>query len=82
LRTRLQSDSTPYPTFDNFAWRAFLALNWPARAADGRGETDRTKTLGDSGPRVWETFKSSYELFSIGPDERPAVPPAFASYEG
>ena len=20
----------PYPTFDNFAWRAFIALNWPA----------------------------------------------------
>ena len=20
----------PYPDFDNFAWRAFIALNWPS----------------------------------------------------
>ena len=73
----------PYPTFDNFAWRAFLALNWPARpGADGRGEPDRGKTLGDPGPRVWETFKSSYELFQVGPDGRPIAPSAYASFEG
>ena len=62
----------PYPTFDNFAWCAFLALNWPALAgADRRGEPDRGRTVGDPGPRVWETFKSSYELFQIGPEGRP-----------
>ena len=73
----------PYPTFDNFAWRAFLALNWPALAgADGRGEPDRGRTLGDPGPRVWETFKSSYELFQIGPEGRPIAPSAFESFEG
>jgi hypothetical protein len=73
----------PYPTFDNFAWRAFLALNWPARPrVDGRGEPDRGKTLSDSGPRVWETFKSSYELFQIGPEGRPIAPSAFESFEG
>jgi len=22
----------PFPAFDNFAWRAFIALNWPARS--------------------------------------------------
>ena len=25
----------PYPTFDNFAWRAFIALNWPSLVDDG-----------------------------------------------
>ena len=73
----------PYPTFDNFAWRAFLALNWPARPGpDGRGEPDRAKTLGDAGPRVWETFKSRYELFQVGPDGRPIAPSAYASFAG
>jgi len=73
----------PYPTFDNFAWRAFLALNWPARSgAEGRGEPDRDKTLGDPGPRVWETFKARYELFSVDADGRPAAPSPYASFEG
>jgi len=73
----------PYPTFDNFAWRAFLALNWPARAGAGsRGEPDRGKAPGDPGPRVWETFKSSNELFQLGPDGRPLAPSPFDSYEG
>ena len=52
----------PFPAFDNFAWRAFIALNWPARA-DRRGEPDRAKALDDPGPRVWETFKSRWEAF-------------------
>ena len=73
----------PYPTFDTFAWRAFLALNWPARLGAGlRGEPDRSKTLADPGPRVWETFKSEYELFPIGADGRPAAPTAASSFDG
>ena len=62
----------PYPDFDNFAWRAFIALNWPSLTDPAhRGVPDRAKTLGDSGPRVWETFKARYELFQVGPDGRP-----------
>ena len=58
----------PYPDFDNFAWRAFIALNWPSLTDPAhRGEPDRAKTLGDPGPRVWETFKARYELFQVGP---------------
>jgi hypothetical protein len=65
----------PYPDFDNFAWRAFIALNWPSLTdAAHRGEPDRAKTLGDSGPRVWETFKARYELFQVGPHSRPIAP--------
>jgi len=73
----------PFPAFDNFAWRAFVALNWPSRLeADHRGEPDREKTLADQGPRVWETFKSRYELFEVGADGRTAAPSAWTSYEG
>ena len=72
----------PYPDFDAFAWRAFIALNWPSLTDPAhRGEPDRLKTLGDKGPRVWETFKARYELFQVGPDGRPVAPKPWASYQ-
>ena len=72
----------PYPDFDNFAWRAFIALNWPSLTdPTNRGSPDRAKTLGDPGPRVWETFKARYELFQVGPDGRPGAPRPWATYE-
>ncbi len=72
----------PYPDFDNFAWRAFIALNWPSLTDPAhRGEPDRAKALGDQGPRVWETFKARYELFQVGPDGRPIAPKPWATYE-
>ena len=62
----------PYPDFDNFAWRAFIALNWPSLTDPAhRGEPDRAKTLGDQGPRVWETFKARYELFQVSSRRAP-----------
>jgi hypothetical protein len=70
---------SPFPRFDNFSWRAFIALNWPA--LDGpanRGMPDRNKKPGDSGPRVWETYKARYEVFAPGAPE----PAAWASYDG
>ena len=73
----------PFPSFDNFAWRAFIALNWPSLAgAAHRGDPDRLKTVGDPGPRVWETFKSRYELFQVGRDGKPVAPSPWASYNG
>ncbi len=72
----------PYPDFDNFAWRAFVALNWPSLTDPAhRGIPDRAKTLGDPGPRVWETFKARYELFQVGPDGLPASPHPWATYD-
>jgi hypothetical protein len=72
----------PYPDFDNFGWRAFIALNWPSLTDPAhRGEPDRAKTPGDQGPRVWETFKARYELFQVGADGRPAAPKPWATYE-
>lgn len=69
----------PFPQFDNFSWRAFVALNWPA--LDGvanRGQPDKSKTLGDPGPRVWESYKARYEVFAPGAP-KPAV---WNSYDG
>jgi hypothetical protein len=72
----------PFPAFDNFAWRAFVALNWPSLTDPAnRGVPDRAKTFGDPGPRVWETFKARYELFQVGPDGRPMAPKPWATYE-
>ena len=78
----LKADIDPFPTVDNFAWRAFIALNWPSLTDPAhRGLPDRTKTLADPGPRVWETLKARYELFQVGPDGRPLPPQPWASYD-
>jgi hypothetical protein len=67
----------------NFAWRAFIALNWPSKLEEAqRGVPDRVKSLGDPGKRVWETFKSDYELFEVGDDGRRVAPAPWASYDG
>ncbi|MFY9972147.1 MAG: hypothetical protein WAK41_22340 [Roseiarcus sp.] len=67
----------------NFAWRAFVALNWPSQSeANERGVPDRAKSLGDPGKRVWETFKSDHELFEVGDDGRRVAPSPWASYDG
>jgi len=48
--------------FDDYSWRLFVAMVWPA-APDKRGVADTAKTLGDAGPRVFETYKSLWEVF-------------------
>ncbi|HEY2014853.1 MAG TPA: hypothetical protein VGH38_15200, partial [Bryobacteraceae bacterium] len=48
--------------FDDYSWRDFVALVWPA-ARPKRGVADTAKTVGDNGPRVFETFKSLGEVF-------------------
>ena len=54
----------PIDYFDDYSWRAFIALVWPA--ADGqRGVADTTKTVNGPGPRVFETYKSLWEIFHI-----------------
>jgi hypothetical protein len=66
--------------FNDYSWRSFIALNWPAvSGAADRGKPDRSRSFGDaSGPRVWTTSKSRYELFQPGG----APPPPWASYAG
>ena len=52
--------------FDDYSWRAFIAINWPARPGI-RGVPDETKRIGDfSDPGtkvVWGTWKADDELF-------------------
>lgn len=71
--------------FDCFAWRSFVALNWPAASAN-RGEPDPEAPFARrEGARVWETYKEVYELFqaqnpSWDPADQPwnAPPPPVA----
>ena len=69
----------PFPFFDNYSWRSFIALNWPAKSgAANRGQPDRAKAFGSDGPRVWATWKSRFEVFQPGG----ATPSPWSSYEG
>jgi hypothetical protein len=58
--------------FYALAWRTFKFLVWPA-ASGHRGTSDTTKDITSmQGPRVFETFKASWEIFR--PDaERPVA---------
>src|SRR5437016_1063330 len=67
----------PVIYFDDFAWRAFLAIVWPA-APGHRGAADAAKTAGAGGPRVFETLKSMWEVF---PEDGSAPAPDFQVYD-
>jgi hypothetical protein len=57
----------PIQFFDDFSWKSFVALVWPA-LTDQRGKPDPAKKVGDtSGPLVFETFKADWELFQADP---------------
>jgi hypothetical protein len=71
------------PYFDDFSWREFIALTWPARVTSRapypRGSPDSDKPHGDvSVPTVWETWKADFELFLPG-GAAPAEWRSFAS---
>lgn len=56
------------PFLNDFSWRDFIALNWPAD--DRRGVPDAMKKFGDPAERVvWESWKSLDELFPEHPDK-------------
>ncbi len=42
---------------DMYAWRLFVALNWPGDPV--KREADRNKTLGAPGPATWETWRNA-----------------------
>src|SRR5690606_18948625 len=48
--------------FDDYSWRAFVALVWPA-APPRRGVASESRPLATPGPRVFETFKALHEVF-------------------
>jgi len=60
------SDKTSYnpeTAFGAFAWKAFVALNWPADA-DGSPLTDQTIGEAPDAPRVWEFYQAPEEVFN------------------
>jgi len=48
--------------FDDYSWRSFIALVWPA-ASERRGVADKNAKLSAAGTRVFETWKSLWEVF-------------------
>jgi hypothetical protein len=46
---------------DEYAWRLFVALNWPA--GPGTCRSDSTKRLGDPGITTWESWRSREETY-------------------
>jgi len=52
----------PIAFFDDYSWKAFIALVWPALAGQ-RGTPDPNAKVGGSGPLVFETYKSLDEVF-------------------
>ncbi len=66
----------PIQFFDDFSWRSFVALVWPALTGQ-RGTPDTTKTVGGPGPRVFETYKMLHELFH----QDGSAPTAWNSYD-
>jgi hypothetical protein len=68
----------PIQFFDDFSWRAFIAMVWPAQTGQ-RGVPDTTKKVGDtSGPLVFETLKADWEVFQPGG----AAPSAWNDFTG
>ena len=52
----------PIAFFDDYSWRAFIAVVWPASNGH-RGQPDTGQTVDGNGPRVFETYKSLAEVF-------------------
>ena len=61
---RFPPSGLPILLFDDFSWRSFIALAWPAKGGQ-RGVPDSGLTLGSAAdrPTVFETLKSEWELF-------------------
>jgi hypothetical protein len=66
----------PMDYFDDFSWKEFVAMVWPAEHGK-RGLADASRKVGDPGPRVFETFKSLQELFH----DDGSAPTAFNEYD-
>ena len=68
----------PIDFFDDFSWRSFVALMWPAKP-DVRGVADTMKQVSDiTGPRVFEMWKSAYEAVPA----KGADPTDWTSFDG
>lgn len=74
-------DLNEIAVFDDYSWRAFISLNWPAKPGI-RGVPDQTKKIGDfpdaGAGVVWGTWKADYELCQRGGLE----PTEWSSFDG
>ena len=66
---------------DEYAWRLFVAVNWPADW--GRRRADARASLGADRPTVWETWANTADIFlddgaDPGPWRRQMRPPGAA----
>jgi hypothetical protein len=81
----IQAGSRVPLDFYVFSWQEFFALNWPALAPAGqlprRGVPDTSKKMADSGVRVWETWKTDYELFPAQPSSGVVKPTPWSSWD-
>lgn len=79
---------TGHPAFADFAWREFVALNWPA-AIDAttklpvRGQADKALKFSDetSRLRVWETWKADWEVVGTANPSTPPNPTPWADWK-
>ena len=68
----------PIAFFDDYSWRSFIALVWPAQQRQ-RGQADTSQSVsGTAGSRVFETFKSEWELFN----GQSGTPSAWDAFDG
>jgi hypothetical protein len=61
----LPSVEEAHRMFNCYGWETFVALFWPAVQGQS-GVPDTTKPITDPSPRVWETYKQTYEMFQPG----------------
>ncbi|MEM7186244.1 MAG: hypothetical protein AAF466_06265 [Bacteroidota bacterium] len=53
--------------FDTYAWKSFIALNWPNKNGQrGVPNTEMTFSGNETSPTVWETYKATFEVFQPG----------------
>ncbi len=68
--------ANPIAFFDDYSWRSFVALVWPALPGK-RGAPDPSQGVGGTGPRIFETYKMLHELFHMDG----SAPTAWNSYD-
>jgi len=69
-----RSSYNPETQFGEFAWQAFVALNWPANC-DGLPLEDKQIGEAPNAPRVWEFYNTPDRIFlANGQDPRPVLP--------
>ena len=62
LPADIPAPSASQAEFSEYSWKLFVALNWPAQSGQ-RGTPDCDAAFGSSGRSVWETYKTSEQIF-------------------